>query len=213
MKNQHLNQSNHTDSHFLVLCGLFAILCILFVPLRVHGADSYVPLVGIPHLTNEPGRTLPEYINALYLLTIGLGSLLAFFKITWAGVKYMLSDIVTDKSDAKDSIKGALLGLAILLIPFIVLSTIYPNLTNLDVLKVAPAVTPAREPIVTASSTPNPVTNPADPIIVTSTFQKNTLDMVEQTAAWARLCDSITPPAQLKIIDSGDQIIFQCLKK
>ena len=52
-------------------------------------------------------------------------------------MKYSLSDIVTDKASAKHDIQGVLLGLAILLIPFIVLNTINPNLTSLNILKSA----------------------------------------------------------------------------
>jgi hypothetical protein len=47
---------------------------------------------------------------------------------------------------AKSDIKGVLLGLAILLIPYLVLNTINPELTNLDVLKLAPKVNTTSTP-------------------------------------------------------------------
>lgn len=103
-----------------------------------HGAD-YQPLVGIPELAGG-GTGLAAYFNKLYVITIAVGAILAFLKISIAGVKWSLSEIITEKSDAKNDIKGALLGLAILLVPFIVLNTIYGGLTSLNILQNADSV-------------------------------------------------------------------------
>jgi hypothetical protein len=129
---------NFSLSNFGILgASSFAIFCVSF---GFAHAQEFVPLVGIPNIPTSGNVGLPTYINGLYLLTIGVGSLIAVVKISIAGVKWAMSDVVTDKSSAKSDIKGALLGLAILLIPFIVLNTIYPGLTSLDVLKNASAV-------------------------------------------------------------------------
>jgi hypothetical protein len=69
------------------------------------------------------------------MLLIVIGALIGVVKIVFAGVKYSLSDIITDKHDAKEDIMGVFLGLVLLLIPFIVLNTIYPDLTNLNILQ------------------------------------------------------------------------------
>ncbi len=94
----------------------------------------YTPLVSIPGLTNQKMASLPDYLNKVYFLIITIGALYGVVKIAFAGVKYSLSDVITSKESAKGDIKGVLLGLAILLIPFIVLQTINPDLTRLDVL-------------------------------------------------------------------------------
>lgn len=110
-------------------------------------ATEYVPLVGIPGLTDIQGpKTIPQYINTIYILTITIGALAGVMRIAWAGVKYSLSEIITEKESAKKDIRGVLLGLAILLIPFIVLNTINPDLVNLDVLKGAKTLTPTPYP-------------------------------------------------------------------
>ena len=119
---------------------VFLIVALFFVSSSTiaYAATSqgYVSLSGIPKLTQAANQNdLGGYLNTIYILIVGLGSLLAVIKIALAGVKYAMSDIVTNKSDAKDDIYGALLGLAILLLPYIILSTIYPNLVNLDFLK------------------------------------------------------------------------------
>ena len=102
---------------------------------------EFVPLTGLPGLRDlDKNTSIATYINAVYLTIIAIGALIGVVRLAIAGVKYSLDDIVTHKQDAKDDIKGVLLGLAILLIPFIVLNTIYPGLTNLDVLSSAPKV-------------------------------------------------------------------------
>ena len=116
----------------------FGVTLVLFlICAEVASAGNYQPLVGLPQVAGQTGQTLSGYFNQIYIVTIAVGAILAFIKIAMAGVQYSLTDIVTSKEDAKKSIKGALLGLAILLIPFIVLNTIYPGLTNLNVLDTA----------------------------------------------------------------------------
>ncbi len=99
---------------------------------ELFAASTYTPLVGIPGISGTP--SLPEYINKIYLLTIAIGVLIAIMRIAFAGVKYSMSGVVTDKASAKSDIKGVLLGLAILLLPALVLNTINPDLLRLNFL-------------------------------------------------------------------------------
>jgi hypothetical protein len=111
------------------------------IPIFVLGADvTYVPLVGIPGLEHTANTGLPEFINRIYFLLIAVGCLIGVVKIAFAGVKWSLDDIVTHKSTALEEIKGVLLGLFLLVIPYVILDEINPNLTNLDVLTGAPKV-------------------------------------------------------------------------
>jgi hypothetical protein len=87
------------------------------------------------NLVNLPiGETgdFNDYINAVYLMFISIAALIAVVKIIIAGVKYMFSDIVTQKSDAKNDIKGALLGLLVVLSAVVILTIINPDLTTFD---------------------------------------------------------------------------------
>ncbi len=106
----------------------------LFTLLPALAAGEYTPLVGIPGIDPNSKPSLPDYINKIYLLTIAIGVLIAVMRIAYAGVKYSMSGVVTDKASAKNDIKGVLLGLAILLLPALVLGTINPDLLKLDVL-------------------------------------------------------------------------------
>jgi len=127
------------QNRWVLSVGTFVSLCFLFFVVSFATAFAqnavYTPLVGIPGLATGQGTGLASYLNRLYIITIGIGAILAFIKISMAGVKWSMSDVITDKGAAKEDIKGALLGLAILLIPYIVLNTIYPGLTSLNILE------------------------------------------------------------------------------
>ena len=153
----------------------FVITTLIFVPSFTF-AQQY--LVGLPIDTKG---SFNEYINLLYKMSISIAALLAVVKIIIAGAKYMLSDVVTQKSDAKKDIKGALLGLLLIIGAVIILNTINPALTDggLNIKKldkvsatinpppvaVPPAVTPTPSPAPvpvppTGTPTPNPTPAP-----------------------------------------------------
>ena len=110
----------------------FLILFVLLIPNGLFAAE-FQALVGIPGLTDMTGPgSLNQYINALYRLSISIAALLAVIKIVAAGAKYMLSDIITHKEDAKKDIQGALIGLLIVIGAIVILNTINSDLTNLN---------------------------------------------------------------------------------
>ncbi len=110
-------------------------LILLLLPGVAFGQNDFVPLVGIPYVdTTAENTTLGDYVNGLYWASISIAAVLAFLKITWAGIKYMLSEVVTDKASAKKDIWGALLGLIIILAAVLMLDTVNPELSNLNAL-------------------------------------------------------------------------------
>ncbi len=69
-----------------------------------------LPTIGFAQetLINIPGvggDGFDGYINAIYAMFISIAALLAVVKLIVAGVKYMFSDIVTQKSEAKKTYK------------------------------------------------------------------------------------------------------------
>jgi hypothetical protein len=101
---------------------------LIFLPVAAFAQDDN-NLVNLP--IGETGD-FNDYINAVYLMFISIAALIAVVKIIIAGVKYMFSDIVTQKSDAKNDIKGALLGLLVVLSAVVILTIINPDLTTFD---------------------------------------------------------------------------------
>ncbi len=127
-----MRRTLHKKAQITLLYGIAFLCCMLLAPMA-H-ASEFVALQGLPGVNVTPAN-LAEYLNGIYYLLIGVGTLMAVIKIALAGVQYAMSDVITDKSGAKKDIEGALLGLAILLLPFVILNTIYPQLTSLDILK------------------------------------------------------------------------------
>jgi hypothetical protein len=115
---------------------------VLFTTLAAfaYAADvpAYQPIVSIPGV--DSSMTIEGYIDALFKLSITIAGLIAVVKIIFSGVKWMLSDVVTDKSSAKKDIRGAIFGLLIILTAVLILNTINSNLTVLNIFGGAPAI-------------------------------------------------------------------------
>ena len=88
-------------------------------------------LVGIPGIGSPTGN-FDGYINAIYAMFISIAALLAVVKIVIAGVKYMFTDIVPQKTQAKQDIQGAIFGLILILGAVLILTVINPDLTNFN---------------------------------------------------------------------------------
>jgi len=107
------------------------ILILLLLPVAVLAQGlQYQPLVGVPGVSADSGINLDTYINALYALSITIAALLAVIKIIIAGVKWMLSDVVTSKQEAKSDIWGATLGLLIVISAVLIFTQINPQITE-----------------------------------------------------------------------------------
>ncbi len=112
-------------------------LIITFIPVSfINAAAVYKPLVGIPGVDTT---NFDSFISTLYALSISIAGLLAVLKIILAGIKYMTTDIVPSKGAAKEEIKGALIGLVVVLSAVLILTVINPNITNVD-LTLSPAI-------------------------------------------------------------------------
>ncbi len=112
---------------------VFTLLLLCIAPSIVSAAATdFIPLVGIPGIADSDLATtgFGDYINALYRLSISIAALLAVIKIVAAGAKYMLTDIVPQKEEAKNDIRGAILGLLVIIGAVIILTTINTDITK-----------------------------------------------------------------------------------
>jgi hypothetical protein len=99
----------------------------------VNGACNlgYTPLEPIPGInTTSSGQTLnfPQLLNNLYNIVITIGALFSVLMLTLSGVRYMMSDIVTDKQRAKDRIEACIYALVLIAASYLILKTINPQL-------------------------------------------------------------------------------------
>lgn len=110
--------------HLLTVFSFIILLAPVFV------LAQYQPLVGIPGVSDP--QNFDEYLQSIYATAISLAALLAVIKIVIAGVKWMTTDIVTSKSDAKKDIEGAVFGLLIILGAVLILYIINPDIGDVD---------------------------------------------------------------------------------
>jgi hypothetical protein len=118
-------------SRAVIFCG--TLLPVLTYAQSADQVEGFVPLIGIPGL-DPNGLTIGGYINTLYILAISVAAFLAVGMLLLAGFKYMLSDVVTQKEDAKKDIQGAIVGLLIVVGAVLILETINPQLRDLRIL-------------------------------------------------------------------------------
>lgn len=109
----------------------FFIIMLVLLP-AVALAVEVEPFQKIPFIDTN---STEGYINALYKASIAVAAFLVIFKLMWVGTKYMLTESVIKKGDAKGSIQNALIGLVIIISAALILSTINPNLLSLNVIE------------------------------------------------------------------------------
>ncbi|KKW28943.1 MAG: hypothetical protein A3K06_01805 [Candidatus Doudnabacteria bacterium RIFCSPHIGHO2_01_52_17] len=79
------------------------------------------------------GAGLATCINDIYILSLGLGGLLALLMIVLAGYRYMTaSGNAQQVENAKDAFSSALIGLIVLFVGFVLLYVVNPQLTQLQ---------------------------------------------------------------------------------
>ena len=199
------SHTRHTE--YLTHLVVFAVLFFLNTTFAFAADEKFVPMAHLPGITGD-AVPLPVYINRIYMLTITIGAFIGVIKLSIAGVKYAMSDVVTDKSSAKKDIMGVFLGLAILLVPFIVLKQINPDLVNLELLRNASKVdTTGKNPGINS-----PYTGSNYP---TSGFYVDYISINMSNDAIAALTEQQKQILNEKCADAGGSITkdYGCLKK
>lgn len=106
----------------------------LSVPFLVFADDTFVSLTSLPGINSLIGSpSLPSFVNNLYRLCIGAAALFAFVEIVWAGYLFMTSsDSISKNTKARQKIMNAVIGLVLVLSPYIVFSIIDPKILDLS---------------------------------------------------------------------------------
>ena len=126
MKNQKVKTKN------FILFLLFAVCYLLFAVSAMAQVQLETGLPNIPGGQLPAGQELPSYINYLFIFGLGIIAILALAQMMVGGLTYILAaGNVAKVENAKDTIKQALLGLGLLLVSYLLLRTINPDLVNL----------------------------------------------------------------------------------
>lgn len=78
------------------------------------------------------GITIGGYVNKMVGIIIAVAGVLAVVMLVVGGVQYMTTDALAGKTNARETITKALLGLILALGSYLILRTINPNLLNIE---------------------------------------------------------------------------------
>lgn len=95
-----------------------------------EGADGYCLLAPIGTFTVIKNVDIPNYLDLIYKIGIGLAGVLALIMLFFGGIQYMSTDALTGKESGRDKMRNAILGLLLALGSYAILNTINPKLLN-----------------------------------------------------------------------------------
>lgn len=119
---------------FFLTTGVFWVFIVGFSLVSAAGTP-YVMLEKIPGTSfgNISGTTdFNTYFSGLYRLSMSLALVLAMFQLSRGGFEYLTTDAFGKKETAKETIRNALFGLVLILVSFLLLKTINPDLININ---------------------------------------------------------------------------------
>ncbi len=95
--------------------------------------SGFVPITNFPAFTSySASSSLTPFINNLYTYAIGIAAILAVIEIIWGGFLWMGSGAsVSSKEAGRSKITMAILGLVLVLSPYLILSILNPNMLSL----------------------------------------------------------------------------------
>jgi len=99
-----------------------------FKPLS-EGLSDGPPLL----LSAIQSANLSELLVAAFNIAISVGAILAVLRITYAGFIYMTTDVISQKTNSKEVIRNAVIGLLLLLAIVLILERINPEILQFKV--------------------------------------------------------------------------------
>lgn len=90
--------------------------------------SGYQLLAPIPTIDKTTGITLVDYMKGVFVATIGLAIVLAVVELVIGGIEYVAAAVPSSKEDAKRRIGGAIGGLLLILLAYVLLQALNPAL-------------------------------------------------------------------------------------
>lgn len=122
-----------------LMMALAIMTLILTIWVNFAYSADYIELAPLPGTGQNgvvkvggAGNTLGNYINGLYRLVVAGASVLAVVMILVGGFSYVASDAIGNKEEGKSTIKNALGGLLLVFASWIIVNTINPQLTKIN---------------------------------------------------------------------------------
>lgn len=112
---------------------LITILFVLTTNFCFAANDLELDYPSFSGITLTTQTTLPGLVKYIFTLAIGISGLLAFGVLIYSGTQWLTSAGNPARiNDSKDRIFAAFLGLIILLCAYVILTTINPDLINIQ---------------------------------------------------------------------------------
>lgn len=104
----------------------------------VLAAENFVTLVpSLPIIGKQ--TDVPSLLNGLFAITVGIAAILAVLEFIIGGFQYMSSEALSQKGDGRSRMESAVLGLILILVSILILNTINPDITSLNIFRHVPA--------------------------------------------------------------------------
>ncbi|MDO8676285.1 MAG: hypothetical protein Q7K16_01390 [Candidatus Azambacteria bacterium] len=118
------------NKKLLVFAAVLSIVCLPIIAFAQYKLETGIP--GVPGGQLPTGSELPSYLKYLFIFGLGFITILALSVMMFGGIQYILAAGNAAKTEeAKEWIKQALFGLGLLLVSYLLLRTINPDLVNL----------------------------------------------------------------------------------
>lgn len=118
----------------LLILLLFGMTLMIATPTAVQAQETVADFVPLePSLKSVfiyDSGNLSGFFNNVFRIGVGIAALLAVIMIMIGGFEYLTSNIPGQKSDGKEKIKGAIVGLLLILLSFVILNVINPDITG-----------------------------------------------------------------------------------
>lgn len=120
-----------------------------------NSGGGFKPLTNIQNVTFAGNAAeLPDFLNSIYMICIGLAAVIGVLQIMRAGVTWMTAGGSHEKiGDAKNLIRDTIIGLILVLAPTIVFSIINPDILKLQIRGLSDLQTKLPAPATGESST------------------------------------------------------------
>ncbi len=102
-----------------------------FTGIAIAADGDFVPLEEIPGVIDtETAKDPSIFFNGLFKFGIIIAGFLAVVMIAFGGIQYMSTDAIHGKSEGRERITYALMGLLLILFSWILLNTVNPDILD-----------------------------------------------------------------------------------
>jgi hypothetical protein len=139
---------SHSYFKHLLVFIVAGVLAFMVLPGIAHGQVNYTPLAPIEAEGFEVRTDLTGFLIDVFRFTIAISAALAVLLIILGGVQYMSTDAISGKKEGRERIKQALIGLFLVIICYLVLWTVNPDIVDLKFLKTIESTPGKQDPII-----------------------------------------------------------------